>query len=79
VQGVGFRYTVQDIALNLGIRGWVKNLKDGRVEVVAEAEEKKLKEFLERISRGPLGRYIEDMNISWEKPAMEFNDFEIAF
>jgi acylphosphatase len=77
VQGVGFRYTVQDIAVNLDIYGWVKNLKDGRVEIVAEAEEKNLKEFLDKISKGPLGRYIKDADAVWEKPSKEFNDFDI--
>ena len=77
VQGVGFRYTVQDIAANLGIHGWVKNLEDGRVEIVAESEEKNLKEFLDKISKGPLGRYIKDADVAWEKPSKEFNDFDI--
>ena len=45
VQGVGFRYTVQDIAASFGIAGWFRNLRDGRVEVVAEGKEMDLKEF----------------------------------
>jgi acylphosphatase len=77
VQGVGFRYTVQDIAVKLGVCGWVKNLEDGRVEIVAEAEEKNLNEFLDKILKGPLGRYIKDVGLTWEKPAKEFNDFDI--
>ena len=39
VQGVGFRYSVQDIAMTMGVTGWVKNLEDRRVEVVAEGEQ----------------------------------------
>ena len=46
VQGIGFRYTVQDIAAGLLVCGWVKNLTDGRVEVIAEAEEDTLRVFL---------------------------------
>ena len=46
VQGIGFRYTVQDIAASLKICGWVKNLIDGRVEVLAQAEEDILGGFL---------------------------------
>jgi acylphosphatase len=79
VQGIGFRYTAQNIAENLGIYGWVKNLEDGRVEIVAESEEKNLKEFLDKISKGPLSRYIKDADISWEKSAGEFDSFEVAF
>ena len=79
VQGIGFRYTAQDIAENLGIYGWVKNLEDGRVEIIAESEEKNLKEFLDKILKGPLGRYIEDADVAWETPSKEFNDFDIKF
>ena len=79
VQGIGFRYTAQNIAENLGIHGWVKNLEDGRVEIVAEAEEQSLKGFLDKILKSPLGHYIKDANVSWEKPSGKFDDFDIAF
>ena len=79
VQGVGFRYTAQDIAMSLGLKGWVKNLSDGRVEIVAEGDEKDLKEFLDKISKGQMGRYIKDADVSWEKPAGESDSFDIAF
>ena len=45
VQGVGFRFTAQDLANEKGIFGWAKNLRDGRVEIRAEAEEKVLKDL----------------------------------
>jgi len=79
VHGVGFRYTAQDIASSLGLAGWVKNLRDGRVEVIAEGKEEDLKEFLGKISKSSLGRYIKDVDLSWEKPAGEFDSFEIEF
>jgi len=79
VQGVGFRYAAQDIAMNLGITGWIKNLDDGRVEVVVEGTEEDIKKFLDNISKGALGRYIKEVVLSWEKPAREFNDFDIRF
>ncbi|MEK6732023.1 MAG: acylphosphatase [Candidatus Omnitrophota bacterium] len=79
VQGVGFRYSVQDIAMNLGVTGWVKNLEDRSVEVVAEGEHKALEEFLDKISKSYIGRYIKDMDVSWEKPEGEFDSFEVAF
>jgi acylphosphatase len=77
VQGVGFRYTVQDIAAKLGVAGWVKNLEDGRVEIVAEAEEKNLNEFLDKILKGALGRYIKNIDATQEEPIKEFKDFDI--
>ncbi|MDP2921788.1 MAG: acylphosphatase [Candidatus Omnitrophota bacterium] len=79
VQGVGFRYTAEDIAESLGLKGWVKNLSDGRVEVVAEGDEKDLKEFLDKISNGQMARYIKDTEVSWEKATKEFDSFEVAF
>ena len=79
VQGVGFRYTVQDVAMTMGVTGWVKNLEDRSVEVVAEGGDKALKEFLDKISKSYIGRYIKDTDVSWEKPEGEFNNFEVAF
>ncbi len=78
VQGVGFRFTAQDLARDLGVGGWVKNLRDGRVEVVAEAEEEALKDFLERINKY-FGRYIQDTDVKWLEAAGEFEDFGIRF
>lgn len=79
VQGVGFRYTTESVALELGIGGWVRNLPDGRVEAVAEGPEKKLKLFLERIAAGPMKRYITAVNLQWESPTGEFEDFQVRF
>ncbi len=78
VQGVGFRYTAEDIARDLKITGWEKNLRDGRVEVVAEAEEDILKTFLERINKY-FSRYIQDVDIQWLSATGEFKDFDIEF
>ncbi|MCM8758030.1 MAG: acylphosphatase [Candidatus Omnitrophica bacterium] len=78
VQGVGFRYTAESIAQDLGVKGWVRNLRDGRVELVAEQEEEILKEFLERIKKY-FSSYIKDIQIDWQQPTGEFEDFEIRF
>lgn len=78
VQGIGFRYTVQDIASQLKVNGWVKNLDDARVEVVAEAEEDLLNNFLQQVNQH-FSRYISDVNIEWLPASGEFRDFQIAF
>ena len=53
VQGVGYRYFTQRIALRLGVRGWVRNLPNGDVEVHAEAEPRTLSQFKQELERGP--------------------------
>lgn len=78
VQGVGFRFTAQDLARGLGVCGWVKNLGDGRVEVVAEAEEDTLKDFLAKINQY-FTRYIQDVDVRWQSATGEFKDFGIEF
>jgi acylphosphatase len=78
VQGVGFRFTAQDIASDLGIKGWVKNLRDKRVEVTAEAEEEALKDFLDKINQY-FSRYIQKVDIKWLEPAGEFIEFSIEY
>ena len=78
VQGVGFRFASERLAADLGIKGWVKNLPDRRVEVVAEGKEEDLEKFLEGI-RGNFSRYIQDADLRWLEAAAEFKEFEIRF
>lgn len=78
VQGVGFRFTVEAVAHDLGVVGWVRNCRDGRVEVLGEGEELALKEFLEKVAQ-EMSSYIRDTEISWEQPSGEFDDFGIKF
>lgn len=78
VQGVGFRFTAESFAIDLGIYGGVKNLADGRVQVVAEAEEDTLKEFLGRLKQY-FSHHIKSVDISWQEATGEFRDFQIRF
>ena len=78
VQGVGFRFTAESIAVRLGVNGWVKNLDDGRVEIVAEAEEELLKEFLERLKE-EFSRYIGEVQTDWQAASGKFSGFSIEF
>ena len=79
VQGVGFRYTTESVALELGLKGWVRNLPDGRVEALVEGSDKVLKTFLERVASGPMKSYIRSTETHWENPTGEFDDFQIRF
>lgn len=76
VQGVGFRFTAERVALDLGVVGWVKNLRDSRVELVAEAGDETLQAFLEQINRY-FKNYITDSDITYSVATGEFKDFGI--
>ena len=78
VQGVGFRFTTQDLARDLNVYGWAKNLGDGRVEVVAEAEEEVLQDFLGKINKY-FSQYIQDVDLQWQAASGEFKEFGIEF
>ena len=76
VQGVFFRANTIEVANKLGIKGWVRNLKDGRVEIVAEGSEDKLNELVEWLKKGPILAKVVDLVIKEENPTGEFESFE---
>ena len=78
VQGVGFRFTAERLASALSITGWVKNLMNGRVELLCEGKESALKEFLEKLNN-IFKQYICDSDIEWEEATGEFSEFDIRF
>jgi acylphosphatase len=78
VQGVGFRYSAQRTAESFKLTGWVKNLRDGRVELVCEGSDQPLKEFLQKIE-AMFGSYIRDRDIDWTDATGEFDYFDIRF
>lgn len=79
VQGVGFRFTAEESARRLGVVGWVKNLRDGRVELVAEGDERMLTQFLEDIRSGPMRNFIKDIEVSWSTATNDFTEFDIRY
>ena len=76
VQGVGFRYTAQHMARHHPVSGYVRNLPDGRVEMVAEGEEKDLDALASALARQMEG-FIRDTNVSTSNPTGEFSSFTI--
>lgn len=79
VQGVGFRYTVCDLAASRNVTGFVKNLWDGTVEMKAEGPLQELNDFLVSIRASRLGRYIVNENIQWLEARGKFKRFGIEF
>ena len=76
VQGVGFRYTVHRIAAALGLRGWVKNLRDRRVEIMVEGPKEQIEKLTEELAE-QFGSYIKEKNINYSSSAGHFKDFQV--
>lgn len=79
VQGVCFRMDTRHEAFKRNLTGWVKNLRDGRVEAVFEGEEKDVKSMLRWCEAGPPRARVNKVDLTWEKPTGEFSGFEIVF
>ncbi len=79
VQGVGYRYFAYREALALRLNGYVKNLPDGDVEVVAEGEENSIEVFLQILKKGPSFAHVTDIRISKLLNEETFNGFSIDY
>ena len=78
VQGVGFRWFVQQAAVRLGVRGTVRNMRDGSVEVWAVGDQKALMVLAGELERGPLHGCVEHVTLVWSAPARDWDDFSIT-
>ncbi len=79
VQGIGFRFFVSSVAKRRGLKGYVRNLNDGRVEILFQGDEGVIKEALEVIKTGhPLAR-IDKLEVSWKESKEKFDDFQITY
>ena len=79
VQGVGFRYGAREVACGFEVTGFVKNLPDGRIELVAEGEAVESQAFLAAIHDTQLGNYIRTEDVNWQPATGEFTGFEIRY
>jgi len=79
VQGVNFRYYTRQQARGLGITGYVRNMWDGTVEVVAEGVRSRLEELLTWLRRGPSMAFVEKVEVQWLDHTGEFRNFEVRY
>lgn len=79
VQGVFFRSETRDKAVRSGLKGWVRNLPDGRVEAVFEGEKDAVDRLVEFCRRGPPGARVKNVEVVWENYTGEFQSFRISF
>ncbi len=77
VQGVGFRFNTKRKAKKLRVKGWVKNLDNGKMKAVVEGEEKDLEKLIEWAKKGPFTAKVTDTDIEFEDYKGEFNKFKI--
>ena len=77
VQGVGFRFFVQNVADRLHLTGWVRNKGDDRVEVYAEGQAEKLNELLDTLRRGPSSAMVTNVILQWTSPGFKYARFSI--
>jgi len=79
VQGVFFRQKTKQQAKSLSVKGWVKNLDDGKVEAVFEGEEEDVKTLVDFCKKGSKGAIVTGFNLDWEQFSGEFDNFEIVY
>ena len=78
VQGVFYRDWTQGLARGLRLKGWVRNLEDGRVEAVFEGERKEVTKMTESCKKGPGASSVSHVDVVWEKATKEYRNFEVV-
>ncbi|HXV27943.1 MAG TPA: acylphosphatase [bacterium] len=78
VQGVGFRFTAERLARHFVVKGYVRNLSNGKVELMAEGEETVVKDFLKAV-QSSMAHYIRDVETSWSESEGKYKEFGVAF
>jgi len=79
VTGVFFRYHIQELARKLGIRGWVRNLHEEKVEAIFEGKSEDVEKIVKFCHEGPPSARVTHVEVKWGKYTGEFQDFEIRY
>jgi acylphosphatase len=79
VQGVGYRFFVLNQAHLYDVKGYVRNMPDGTVQVIAEGEKGIVKEFVERLRIGPLSAHVTGIDVKWDEKDAGFTEFRLQY
>jgi len=79
VQGVFFRDHTQRWASSLELTGWVRNLRDGRVEALVEGDKESIRDLINKLNQGPPLARVEKIDVNWEDYKGEFKYFQITY
>ncbi|UCD02694.1 MAG: acylphosphatase [Candidatus Aenigmatarchaeota archaeon] len=79
VQGVFFRANTREKAHDLGLKGWVRNTHDGKVEAVFEGDKFAVLEAVDFCRQGPPGAHVKDIDVKWDEYKGEFGSFEVRY
>ncbi|HHJ38573.1 MAG: acylphosphatase [Methylothermaceae bacteria B42] len=79
VQGVFYRATAVEVARSLGLKGWVRNLPDGRVEMVAEGEPEALNQLLDWCRQGPPAARVDKVDVEEIPCESDLTGFQIRY
>ena len=79
VQGVFFRHHTQKMAHQLGVKGWVRNLWDGRVEALFEGDPEHIHQMIQWCHQGPPEAFVTKVDLHWEDYTGEFENFSVSY
>lgn len=79
VQGVGYRYFALDAAAALGVKGYVRNIAGGKVEVYAEGEKSLIEELIGKLRQGPFNSQVSDVDVTYVEAENKYADFSLAY
>ncbi|OGY26534.1 MAG: hypothetical protein A2Z24_00220 [Candidatus Woykebacteria bacterium RBG_16_44_10] len=79
VQAVGFRFTAIEVARGLGLTGWVRNNRDGSVQIVAEGQKEPLENLITWAKKGPPLARVDEIKTEWQEATGEFYEFQVSY
>lgn len=79
VQGVGYRYFCYQNAHRLGLKGWVKNMPDGSVEVRVEGDRSEIEALIDQLKTGPPSGSVSGLDCQWQEYTGTFERFDVSY